>query len=69
MDKGEGGDLISEVIGGIFSLLGALFEEVMEILPTVISFVSWCLIGIIVLPCVYVAGNIYPTWVKWGEEL
>lgn len=34
----------------------------------IISFILWALVGIIVLPCVFIAGNIFPMWSDWGEE-
>ncbi|MFA6432423.1 MAG: hypothetical protein WCV82_01200 [Candidatus Paceibacterota bacterium] len=33
-----------------------------------IKFVIWGLLAIIILPCVFVAGTIYPVWVEWGED-
>jgi hypothetical protein len=33
-----------------------------------IHFVLWVLLGIVVLPCVFIAGNIFPKWSEWGEE-
>jgi len=31
------------------------------------SVVLWGLSAIIVLPCVFVAGVLYPLWMEWGE--
>jgi len=28
----------------------------------------WALCGIILLPCVFIAGTIFPVWVEWGED-
>lgn len=67
-DSGGGG-IVSEIIGGVFTLLGTIFEAIAEFAPKIISFLLWCLLAILVLPCVFIAGNIYPLWVEWGEEL
>ena len=32
-----------------------------------ISFIIWLVLGILILPCVFVAGHIYPMWAEWGE--
>jgi len=45
-----------------------MFGILLEIIPKAFSFVFWVLCGIIVLPCVFIAGILYPLWVKWGEE-
>ena len=49
-----------------------IFVEVFGILWKVITkgllFLIWALPALIILPCVFVAGHIYPLWVEWGEE-
>jgi hypothetical protein len=52
---------ITEVIGGMFS---ALFGN----LPKILSFMLWVASAFIILPCVFIAGTMYPDWQKWGEE-
>jgi len=56
--------IFKEFFGAIGDMLVAFFR----VLPTVIKFVLWVLSAIIILPCVFVAGTIYPNWVKWGED-
>jgi hypothetical protein len=34
----------------------------------VIHVTLWAASAVIVLPCVFVAGVIYPKWVEWGED-
>ncbi len=51
-----------------FKAIGDMFAAVIGVLPKVIHFVLWVISAIIILPCVFVAGNIYPAWVKWDEE-
>ena len=64
------GEALSEMLAGLWEagmeILAAIYEFLTE---TFIPFAFWTLIGILVLPCVYVAGNIYPQWVEWGENL
>jgi hypothetical protein len=56
------------MISEVFKAIGDMFAAVIGVLPKVIHFVLWVLSAIIILPCVFVAGNIYPAWIKWGEE-
>ncbi len=46
------------------ALLGALFE----LLGKILHFGLWAVSGALILPCVFVAGNLYPKWEKWGEK-
>ena len=33
-----------------------------------INFTLWIIAAVFILPCVFVAGAIYPKWEKWGEK-
>lgn len=33
-----------------------------------ISIILWVAVGAIILPCVFVAGHIFPKWTEWGEK-
>lgn len=52
----------------IFKLIGEMIGAFFSVLPKAFSFVLWILVAIFVLPCVFVAGHIYPLWVEWGEN-
>lgn len=39
-----------------------------DVIKKIFHFSLWVLLAVIVLPCVFVAGNIYPMWVEWGED-
>ena len=56
--------LVSEVV--------EMLKEVVSGLWTIVSkgllFLIWALLALIILPCVFVAGHIYPVWSEWGEE-
>ncbi len=59
-------------IGEIFSLLWGVWKEMFKafwsVFPKAVYLFIWFLGAIIILPCVFVAGNIYPAWVEWGEK-
>ena len=58
------GELFGEIAKVWAEMLGAFFA----ILPKLLKFVFWVISAVVILPCVFVAGNIYPAWVKWGED-
>ncbi len=45
-----------------------IIETIWEILFKAIKFLLWVLVGVLVLPCVFVSGILYPKWEKWGEK-
>jgi len=67
-EDGGGGGLLETFFTEVFNLIGELFGAFFSVIPKVISFFLWVIVAIIVLPCVFVAGHIYPLWVEWGEE-
>ena len=40
----------------------------MEIIFKAISFVLWLLVGIFILPLVFIVTIVFPKWEKWGEN-
>lgn len=69
MAEGEGGDSIIETIFvSIFNLVVEMIGAILGALPKIIKFIVWALLAVIILPCVFVAGSIYPWWAEWGEE-
>jgi len=67
--EGEGpSNPFAAAIGALFSLLGEMIGAFFSVLPKIVSFILWVLVAIIVLPCVFVSGEIYPKWVEWGED-
>lgn len=66
--EGGGGGLIETIFTTLFDLVAEMIGAFFKILPKILKFVIWVLLAIVVLPCVFVAGNIYPWWVEWGEE-
>jgi hypothetical protein len=61
--------LVLEMFQGLFKTWQDMFALVMELLPKFIILILWIIAGIIVLPCVFVAGTFYPKWTEWGEKL
>ena len=62
-------EMIGQIATELFNVWSEMWNIVKEILPRVVSFVLWILSAIIILPCVFVSGVIYPKWVEWGEDL
>ncbi|HEX7724716.1 MAG TPA: hypothetical protein VF438_03215 [Candidatus Paceibacterota bacterium] len=67
-EGGGGGGLVEVFFATMWDLLSSLVVGIFNILKKVIPFVLWVLLAIIVLPCVWVASEVYPKWVSWGEE-
>ncbi len=63
------GETIQEILKAIWDVWKAMFSALMEILPKILSFAFWAVCGVIILPCVFIAGSMYPKWVEWGEDL
>ena len=55
------------MFGELLEVWKGIFEVIKEIVPKALKFVLWVLCGIIILPCVYIAGNLFPKWTDWGE--
>lgn len=34
-----------------------------------INLILWIVAAALILPCVFVAGTLYPVWEKWGSNL
>lgn len=58
-------EVINEIIGGITELLSQTFGFSIKFL----NVLFWAIAGALILPCVFVAGNIYPMWEKWAEKI
>jgi hypothetical protein len=59
---------MGSVASEIFEVIGNMFSALFAALPKIINFTLWVLSACIVLPCVFVAGTMYPEWQKWGED-
>lgn len=46
-----------ELLGFLFVIFGKLLH-----------FGIWAIAGALILPCVFVAGTLYPKWEKWGDN-
>jgi phage-related protein len=56
------------IVSEFFEVLGEMFSAIWDVLPGIISFVLWVVAAFIILPCVFIAGTLYPAWMEWGEE-
>ena len=62
-------ETIEQVTTTLWNVWCEMWNKLIEVLPRAILFILWILVAIIVLPCVFVSGVIYPKWVDWGENL
>lgn len=53
---------------GFGSFLLDLIKQVLSVVPKIVSFCLWVIAAVFILPCVFVAGALYPLWEKWGED-
>ncbi|MGC9605644.1 MAG: hypothetical protein ABSF56_02750 [Minisyncoccia bacterium] len=61
-------EMFGDAIGALFKLWEEMFLVILAVLPKAFKLVLWVLLAAVILPCVFVAGNIYPKWVEWGED-
>lgn len=63
---------MSETVSELFLALWEVWKEMASaffgMVPTALHFILWVISGIIILPCVFIAGNLYPKWMEWGED-
>jgi hypothetical protein len=56
------------IVGEVFDVLAGMLSALWDALPKFLSFVLWVAAAFFILPCVFIAGTIYPVWVDWGED-
>jgi len=59
---------VADIFIELFSIWKEMLFAFLGALPKIVSVFLWILVAIIVLPCVFIAGNIYPKWIEWGED-
>lgn len=62
-------EMVSELFKDLFNVWKEMFNLVLELLPKFTVLLLWIISGIIILPCVFIAGTFYPKWTEWGEKL
>ncbi|MDE1974960.1 MAG: hypothetical protein KGI49_00415 [Patescibacteria group bacterium] len=62
-------DTVGDLLKGIMNIWVEMLFAILSIFPKFIKLALWALMAIIILPCVFVAGTVYPAWEKWGQEL
>jgi len=68
MDKAKPSPgIFADLAAGLWGVWVEMWKAFWAIFPTAISFILWILVGIIIVPCVFIAGHIYPMWQEWGE--
>ena len=61
-------EIISTLTLGLYELAKEMAEALWPAIKTGFLFTLWVLSAVIILPCVFVAGTIYPMWEKWAED-
>lgn len=61
-------EALSSLFGTLWEIWKEMASAIFDIIPAAIHFILWALAGIIILPCVFIAGNLYPKWMEWGED-
>lgn len=46
-----------------------MFVVIRDFVFQILMFILWAICGLIILPCVYVSGNLFPKWSEWGEKM
>ena len=61
-----------QTIGGAFKALFAVWKEMaiefILVIPKLIKVIVWFICGLFILPCIFIAGTLYPLWEEWGKE-
>ena len=60
---------ILELFSDLWSVWSLMFGHILEFAQKMVIFVLWVLCGIIILPCVFVSGTLFPKWSEWGEKM
>ena len=60
--------IFSQIFSFIFETLAEIWKLLWPMVTTAVSFILWVLAAVIIMPCIFVAGTIYPMWEKWGEN-
>lgn len=53
--------IIGEMISILFGAISFSFKF--------LNIILWAMAGALLIPTVFIAGNIYPLWEKWAENL
>jgi hypothetical protein len=61
-------EMIKEIFTTLWEIWKEMFSVLMAILPKFLGFALWAICGVFILPCVFIAGSMYPKWVEWGED-
>jgi len=59
----------SELGKHLWEIWTEMFKILFEFLLKAVVVLLWILCGVIILPCAFIAGNLYPKWTEWGDKL
>ena len=60
---------IAGLFGSLWEVWVEMFKSFRELATRLTKLLFWFLLGIFILPCVYVASNWYPKWTDWGDGM
>jgi hypothetical protein len=66
--EGSKSNIIGELFGALWEVWKEMWGIFISIAPKALSFILWVLCGLIILPCVFIAGNFFNKWTDWGEK-
>jgi len=59
---------LGEFLKSFVNIWVEIFFAILSVLPKFIKLFIWFILALVILPCVFVAGTVYPAWEKWGED-
>jgi hypothetical protein len=60
--------MFGEMIKAVFGIIVDIWKMIWPMITIAASFILWVLAACIILPAVFIAGQVYPLWEKWGES-
>ena len=61
-------ETIGDLFGELFSVWKEMTSAFFAVLPKALHVILWFATGLLIIPCVFVAGTLYPMWEEWGKE-
>ncbi|MDE2038112.1 MAG: hypothetical protein KGI69_02725 [Patescibacteria group bacterium] len=61
-------ETVGDLLKGLVGIWVDMFFAILSVFPKFIKLVIWLLLALLILPCVFVAGTVFPAWEKWGEQ-
>ena len=59
---------IGDVIKALFNVWKEMALAFISVFPKLIKVILWLACGVFIIPCIFIAGTLYPMWEEWGKE-